>query len=218
MSRTVSGTYIASDAAVKVEVGFVPDKVRLTTAIGGTELVFDWLKVMGDTSALTGQYGIKDAAGAKTHATTAATGIIAYDEVANKVLLPAPNGEGEEAADVPLAYTLARSDAATARSTTALGTILKPSSGNETGYIYECTTDGTSTGEPTWGTVPGEIVTDGTTKFITREEKVFQGVAKGFEVGVDICTNGEIHAFTAELHDASQDMGDADNTNPVRLW
>ena len=45
-----------------------------------------------------------------------------------------------------------------------LGNLVIPTSGNETGYQYRCTTAGTShaTTEPTWPTTPGVTVIDGT--------------------------------------------------------
>jgi len=218
MSQIISGTYIASDAAVNVECGFVPDRVKLTTAVGGTELVYEWLKVMGDTDALTGQYGILDTAGAKSVPSTAATGITAYDTAVVKQMLPAPNGEGLIGADLPDAF-VAGTAQPTARTTTALGTVTKPSQGNETGLVYECTT---STGvygtEPTWPTLSGDTVTDDQSNVWTARESVIQNQGvQGFTVGASVCTDGEIHAFTAEMHDKSSNMGDADVTNPVLL-
>lgn len=219
MSKIVSGTYISSDIAVGVECGFVPDKVRLTTAIGGTELIFDWLKAMGDTSALTGQYGIKDDAGAKTHATTAATGIIALDSSETGVLIESPADSGKKVFASVSDWVATTNYSTGERTVTTIGTIVRPP--DHIGKVFELTTD-TSTGdsEPTggWNVQPGDTVTDGGGNIWTcREENITNRGLKGFTVGVDICTNGEIHAFTAEKHDRAEDMGDADVENPVRF-
>ena len=133
----VSGTYISPNGvAANIECGFVPDWVKLVQDLGDTELYYDWFRVMGNTSALTGQYGIVDAAGAKTVISTAATGIIAYDTVVQQQMLPSPDGDGLIGASLPSSWTQARASAASARSTTALGTIIKPTSGNENGLIF----------------------------------------------------------------------------------
>ena len=215
--ETVSGTYISPNGvAANIECGFVPDRVKLIQDLGDAELYYDWFKVMGDTSALTGQFGIVDSGGAKTVISTAATGIIAYNTTANKQMLPAPNGEGLIGADLPEEWTQARASAASQRSTTALGTIIKPTSGNENGLIFECTNDATGGAtEPTWPTKPGDSVTDGSVIWIARESIIRNLGVKGFTVGASINTNGDICVFVAEKHDKSQDMGDADVTNPV---
>ena len=219
MSQIVSGTYTSRDAAVSVECGFIPDKVRLTTAVGGTELVFDWLRVMTDTSALTGQYGVKDDAGAKTHATTAATGIIPLDTSETGVLIESPADSGKKIFASVSDWAAATSYAAGERTVTTIGTIVRPP--DHIGKVFELTTDtGSGTSEPTggWNVLPGDTVTDGGGNIWTcREENIVNRGLKGFIIGVDICTNGEIHAFTAEEHDRAEDMGDADVQHPVRF-
>ena len=220
MSRMkVSGAYISPNGvAANVECGFIPDRVKLIQDLGDAELYYDWFRVMGNTPALTGQYGIVDSGGAKTVISTAATGIIAYDTTVLQQMLPAPDGEGLLGAALPAAWTQTLSSAASARSTTALGTIIKPTRGNETGLIYECTTDATGGAtEPTWPTVVGESVTDGSVVWIARESIIESRGVKGFTVGASINTDGDICVFVAETHDKSQDMGDADVTNPVRF-
>lgn len=214
--KTVSGALIASDAAINIECGFIPDFIRLWTAINGTELVYEWFKALGDTDAQTGQYGLLDTGGAKSVPTTAATGIIAYDAAADKVALPSPTGEGEQFADHPDAF-VAGTAQPTARTTTAIGTLTKPSTGNENGLIAECTDDNGVYGtEPTWPTQPGQSVTDDNSNIWTmRETKAVVIGVKGFTIGVTVATDSEILAFKAEQHDRSEDMGDADVKSPV---
>ena len=214
--KVVSGALIASDAAINVECGFEPDYVEMYTAVGGTELKYTFFKPLVDTSAGTGQFGILDTAGAKSVPTTAATGIVTYDAAANKVALPSPTGQGEAFADHPAAFVAGTSQP-TARTATALGTLTKPSTGNENGLIAECTTDNGVYGtEPTWPTQPGQTVTDDQSNVWTmRENKaVVIGVA-GFTIGVTVATDSEIIVFKAEQHDRSEDMGDADVKSPV---
>ncbi|KKL65965.1 hypothetical protein LCGC14_2149710 [marine sediment metagenome] len=215
--KIVSGTYIAGANAANIECGFIPDYVELWTAVNGTELVYHWSKVFGDTSALTGQYGILDTAGVKSVPTTAATGIIAYDATALSVMLPNPAGGADLRADLPSAYTVALSTAATARTATALGSIVKPSLGNENGLLAECTTAGTGSAEPTWPTIAGETVVDNSVTWTMREWKTEARGVKGFTVGATVCSDGEIHVFRAEQHDRAEDMGDNGLIDPSRF-
>lgn len=219
MHKIVSGTFIAKDAATNVKIGFVPDYVKLWTAIGGTELIHEWFKCMGDTAAGTGQYGIVDSGGAKTHNANANAGIIAYDAKTLKAMLIAPDGT-EKSATIygDFTYAKAQSLTPTARTTASnvMGSIIRPTTKN--GFLYECTTQGgamTSLTEPTWGTIPGETTSDGSNTWTCREEKLKWVGGRGFTVGVDICTDSEILCFKAEQHDRSGDMGDADTEDPV---
>lgn len=219
MSKIVSGTLIASDAAINVECGFVPDFVRLWTDIGGTELVYEWFKVLGDASAGTGQYGILVTQGSSTGVpTTAATGIIAYDVSVAKLAFDNPSGDGpDQFADFPDAF-VAGASRPTARTSSAIGTITKPSKGNENGLVAECTSDSGVFGtEPTWPTKPGDTVSDGTNTWTMRTTKIVQVGVKGFTIGVTVATNSEILVFKAEQHDRSEDMGDADTESPVQF-
>jgi hypothetical protein len=217
MVKKVSGTFIMDGSAINIECGFIPDKVKVVYNLeeGDNEVIHEWWRALEDI-ATNGRYGISiSATGAVTVPTTAATGITTYDTVADKILIVSPNGEGFTEADPPNPYTVARSTAATARSTTALGTVLKPSSGNETGYVYECTTAGTGSAEPTWPTVPGQTVTDGTTVFTTRESRVKKVGVKGFTIGATMSTDSDVGVFEAEQHDRTGDFGDAVIRDPI---
>ena len=219
--KIVSGALIASDAAINVECGFAPDFVRLWTAIGGTELLYEWYKALVDTSAGTGQYGILVTQGSATGVpTTAATGIIPYDASVIKALMPAPNGSGLSAKEITgtFAEAKAASVTPTARTTSVVGEIIRATV--STGFLYECTVQGgamTSLTEPTWSLVLGETTSDGSNTWITRVDKTKLVGVKGFTIGVTVATNGEILAFKAEEHNRSEDMGDADSQSPVRF-
>lgn len=215
-----TGSFIADGNEVDVEVGFIPDFV---IAFEGQEetnpQVHFWLRERIDAASAEAQFGILDTGGTKTKHAAAVNGFAPLDEANNQILLPSPNGSGESLSPVPEAYTVARSTAATARSTTALGTVLKPSTGNETGYVYECTTAGTGSAEPaTWPTVPGESITDGTVIYITREEKVIQGNVKGFTLGAtgqDDSDEWTWIAFAADKVTPEVDAADVTVGNPV---
>ena len=193
------GSFVADGNAIDVNVGFVPDFVIAFEGYEETNpAIHYWSRDRIDAASALGQFGlIMSGTGTVTVHADADNGFAELDEATNKILLPAPDGDGERQADVPNPYTLARSSAATARSTTALGTVLKPSRGNETGYVYECTTAGTGSAEPDWPTVPGESITDGSTVFICREEKVVQGNVKGFTVGATISTDTDEWSWLA---------------------
>ncbi len=215
MGQKVSAKVIATADAMNVDIGFIPDEVWLWTALGGTELTYHWLRVLADAAG-TGQYGMLDSAGAKSTPTTAATGIIPYlgDEVP-RVRIVSPDGDGFQQALVTGDYTVTRSTNATARSITAIGTILRPTIHN--GYVYECTVAGTGSAEPTWPIIPGETVLDNDVEYICREEDIVRAAGLGFTIGATICSDGEILAFTAEQHLKYRDLGDADSTDPVSL-
>jgi hypothetical protein len=218
MSKSVSGTYIASDAAVGVEVGFVPDHVKLTTALGGTELVYDYYKVLADTTAGTGQYGVLDTAGAKSVATTADTGIIPLASGDVGVLIESPQDSGKQIFAAVLDWAAATDYSSGERTAVAIGTIVRPPV--HINKVFELTTDtAAGTSEPaTWDVQPGDTVTDGGANVWTcRDENVTRRGVNGFQVGVTVCTDGEIHVYEATQNDRSSDQGDADAENPVRL-
>lgn len=220
MSKSVSGTYIASDAAVPVEVGFVPDRVKLTTAVGGTELVYDYYRVLADTTAGTGQYGILDTAGAKSTPTTADTGIIPLSSSDIGVLIESPQDSGKQVFTTVVDWNDATTDysGVAVRTATVIGYIVRPPAHNN--RVFELTT-ATAAGasEPTtWDVQPGDTVTDGGSNIWTcRDENVTKRGVNGFQVGVTVCTNGEIHVYEAFADDRSSDQGDADAGVPVRL-
>jgi hypothetical protein len=215
--KKVGGSFIADGSAVNVDIGFVPDSFRAWEGIEeGNPKIHYWRKDCANVSGSYGQYGFTNTAGTISTCASAAAGFASYDTVAQKVLLPAPNGEGEQAGDYPNSWTQARSSAATARSTTALGTTIRPTSGNETGYIYECTTAGTgSATEPTWPTTKGESVTDGSTVWITRDQKVKNIGAKGVTVGATLSTDSDQWLWEAEVWDSEAPERDAASYDPV---
>jgi len=212
-SRIVSGKFLASNAAVNVECGFVPDYIEAFSALGGTEIKYEWFKVLYDyAAAALGKFGfVTD--GAPAHVAAATNGFMPYDTSVESVVLPAPDGDG-----FLKATSIADFDAAeagyTARTIAALGSVVRPTVHN--GFVYEQTTHVGAGVEPTWPTKVGESVTiAGGDTWICREERIVRTGVKGFTVGATICTDGEYWAFKAEKHDRYNYMGDADVENPV---
>ena len=129
------------------------------------------------------------------------SGDLAYDDV----LIALAEDVFASVAD----WTSAGVTAATARSATAVGTIIRPTTHN--GRVYECTTAGTSSGtEPTtYSTVVGETVTDNDVVFTCIVEEVAQKSAAGLTVGATTQTNsGENYLWVERSADA-KDRGDA---------
>jgi hypothetical protein len=213
-SKIVSGKFLASTAEVNVECGFVPDYIEAFSALGGTEIKYEWFKVLYDTAAAAlGKYGfVTD--GAPAHVAAATNGFRPYDTSVESVVLPAPDGDGYMKAASIADYNIATTY--TARSVTALGSVVRPSTHN--GFVYELITasGGAAGAEPTWPTKVGDTVTATSTDvWICREERVVRTGVKGFTVGATICTDGEYWVFKAEQHDRYSYMGDADVENPV---
>lgn len=219
MSKIVSGKLTVGAVAVNVECGFIPDYVQAISAIGGTEITFEWWKVLYDTvAAAKGKFGFVTSI-APAHVAAATNGIIPYDTSIESVLLPAPDSDG-----VVMAPSIADYSTTTtyvARDLSAgvevLGSVVRPTTHN--GFVYECivASGGAAGAEPTsWGTtVGGRTVAGSGDEWICREERIARRGVKGFTLGATICTNGEEWVFRAEKHDRHADMGDADVENPV---
>ncbi len=215
MSRKVSGYFIASGVADNIECGFIPDEIHLIAALGATELEYMFLKILADLK-VAGRYGFTYSTSGVPEPATSGSGFTTYDAAAPKQMIPAPDGDGYTAAAMPAAWTQSLSSGATARSTTALGTLIKPTKGNETGLVYECTNDATGgSTEPTWPTRAGESVTDGSVIWIARASIIKVVGVKGFTVQATISTDGQLWAFTAEKHDRYENMGDLTVENPA---
>lgn len=215
----VSGTFIADNAiAANIEIGFIPDyleAIDLTTTL----IIYRWYRCLADAET-TGQYGIADdGAGVISECASADYGFLPYDEGENnRVLIENPSTGLLVPQSVYGDYGAAvdYSSVGAARSTTAIGTIVRPTTHN--GYVYELitTASGTDT-EPTWPTTPGETVDAGYHIWMCREENFTKGGGKGFTVGASISTDSDVWVFRAERHDRTGDMGDADGPDPVNF-
>lgn len=214
--KKVGGHFIADGDAVNIDVGFVPDKFVAIAKYEETNLVnYEWLRERANTANANGQFGITRAAGggALTKLSSAAGGFEAYDETANQVLVPAPDGDGVTqgtVADYNTATTY------TVRSTTALGSIIRPTV--KTGFVYELinASSGAAGTEPTFSTtVGGSTTATSGDIWITREENTVAGGAKGVTVGADIGTDSDEWSWEAELWDAVKPEQDAASFDPV---
>ena len=109
-------------------------------------------------------------------------------------------------------WTEVRSDAATARTATAPGTYIKPTSGGgDPGSIFECIVDGDGgTTEPTWGVVDGEVTIDGTTQWIKVNVSRQRGGYQGVVIAAAVQTNGQLMYYLALQADQSIVHGDVD--------
>ena len=218
--KSVIMDFIEDGGAINFDIGFIPDHVRYISKLeeGSGEVKFDWYRARFLNGGL-GLYGISSAEGVLTLPTTAATGIIPYTEGEDNAVLITHPDTGKLVRASVLDWTKTRSDNATARSITALGTVLRPTKHN--GRVYECTTDGTgSSTEPTdavWDVQPGETVTDGSTVFTARKEIMTKGGGMGFTIGVDISTDGDECLIIATEYDKSEDVGDVDGLDPVKF-
>jgi hypothetical protein len=213
-----TGSFVADGNEVDVEVGFVPDFV-----IGfegweeGTFQIQYWLRQRIDAASAVGQFGGQDAGGTKSVHAAATNGFAPLDEIALRLLLPNPAGGDDLAVALPNPYTVQRSTDATARSATALGTVLKPSINNSAaklGLVYECLTAGTGSAEPTWPTVAGGRVLDNDVEYIAREEKTENRGIKGFTLGATGQTDTDEWtwvAFAADKVSPDRDMANFDN-------
>jgi len=221
--QKVSGHFIAPNAAaVNLNLGFVPSYFKAYSALGGTELLWEWYKILAELET-TGQYGIvDDGAGAKSMCADADNGIIAYDTESPAVELPAPSGTGytkvissNGSYDKTKCTVFTDGGAQpTARSTSVVGTVVWPSTRN--GCVYECTVSAGVLGtEPTWPTKPGNTISDGTNTWICREERICTIGAKGVTLGASIMTDNQIWVYEAELHEDVVSKGDAQGVDPL---
>ena len=213
----VSGYFVASAGPDNIECGFVPDEVHCISALGGTELEFSFFKILADLAA-SGQYGFTYSTTGVPDPAASGSGIATYDTSSPKLAFDNPTGDGPDVyADFPAAFE-AGTTSPTARTGSAIGTITKPSIGNENGLVAECTASAGVFGtEPTWPTRPGDTVSDGTNTWTMRETKIVQAGVKGFTVQAGIASDGELWVFTAEKHDRYENMGDLDVENPARF-
>jgi hypothetical protein len=209
--KCVQRVLIGSGAAVNLDLGFEPHRVEVDlvdTATNSVFYVWDGRSQQEHATAVTDstEYGTKITEGVTAICDTTAKGISLYNGAKTpQVLINSPKpGADDEKTDV-LDYTVARSTAATARTATAVGTVLRPTTHN--GYVYECTTAGTGSAEPTWPTTPGETVTDGTTVFTCREENVVANKGVGITLGATLLTSGALFFVRAYMYDDVVDLG-----------
>jgi hypothetical protein len=196
-------------SAVNIDLGFIPDFAIMLANTGQTNPdIYLWFRRFVDDQSMYGLL-ITGSTGVVTRVTTAATGLDAFDSKFQQVRVESPvPGRGKQLADVS---DWAASTSATARTASAVGTIVRPTTKN--GYVYECTTGGTTNdteGEPTWPTTPGDTVTetDGVV-WTCREEEAAIGGAKGLTAGATTQTDAREYFIYATKSELDRDAGDA---------
>lgn len=205
-------------AAYNLALGFVPHFVEILmyNATHGSNVTLKWFGELMEDCAIViaggGIYGHLYTEGAVSEA-DADTGIQSYEGSKVPVVLvdsPIPGKGLVNASVVDWSYSV--SDAATARTGSVLGTIVRPTTHN--GYVYECTkVMATASGvpEPTWPTTPGESVVDGDSDegiWVCREENIANAGEFGITIGQTLAADSQILFVNAFGADSSRDLGD----------
>ena len=199
MSRIKVGQFTPDGSTdIALPIGFVPDYLHIIEVGNSTPNEVMWFKKQESdvTGQIAGTY-VTGSTGATSNLADAG-GITAYSS--------------KSQAPTVSSYTTTVSSAATARTATAPGSYVKPSSGNaqDRGSIYECLTAGTGTAEPTWPSVDGEQVLDNDVLYekvnVSKQTIGYEGVL----IDAAIMTNGQEMYYAAFLADESVDHGDTD--------
>lgn len=210
--KCIMRALIASAAAYNMELGFEPDRVEVDLiSTDNASILYIWNGRSQQEHATcvtdSTEYGIKIAEGTTTICDTVAKGISLYaGSKTPRVLIEHPLTGKLEPQDVA-DYTSTLAEAATARSATVIGTILRPTTHN--GYVYECSDTSGSAGaaEPTWGTTPGEETVDGALSFTCRKENITAGKGKGITLGETLMATTDLLFVRAYKFDDIVDLG-----------
>jgi hypothetical protein len=205
MSYFKDGHFEPDGALINLPIGFIPDFMILCEVGATNPIFYYWWRRQEQDEASGSQEGVIDTAGTKTLAADSG-GITAYDTSTQSPTLNE--------------WTTARSTAATARTNTADGTYIRPSSSSTTDAdaVFECTTAGTgSATEPTWNTGIGQTTLDGSTVWeAVNVARIRQGY-KGVIIAAALMTNGQEMYYSAWKSDESVDEGDVDGwTDGIR--
>lgn len=208
MSRLILRHFQTDGLEIIVDLGFIPDLVRVWLDEGTRPDVLTWFRRMVDDESSIYGFLSQGSDGIVTRATTAGTGIVAYDTTQQGVLIESPVG-GKVFASVTN-FAIATNYATGERTASAIGTIVRPIVHN--GFVYELTTDqSTGDGEPTWPTIPGETVQDsGNNVWTCRLEEVTVIGAKGIVIGATVTQNDDDNQIYVEAFKADRDPADLD--------
>lgn len=204
-------------ADINLDIGFVPDMFMLMAMEDTTNpnltLWWDEMANMEDAGDQNGC--LMDGNGTTNIAYCAASqGITEYDTAAYKAKIPAVDGHGFQEATIYGDYAYGKSVplTPTARTTSVLGSVIRPTTKN--GFVYECTAGEVSMAaltEPTWPVIPGDTVSDGSNTWICREERLVKSGHKGVTIASELQTNGEYAYWIAFKSVQHKDDGDAAN-------
>jgi len=205
--KFVTGHFEADGAIIYLPIGFVPDYFFMCDASYTTATIFyHWWKALEEDAFATALEGFSVSQGVTADLATTA-GISEYDT-------------GTETPTI-LEYTTVNADAATARTSTAPGTFLRPSSTAtnidgakaDRSAIFECVTAGTSSAEPAWPVSMGAQVTDNTNVYELVNEPSVRAGYQGVAIAAALMTDGDEHFYNAFLADESIDWGDVSSWN-----
>jgi hypothetical protein len=204
MGKLVLRHFEADGLATILDLGMVPDMVKLILDEGTYPDIITWFKRMVDDESIYGHL-LTGSSGVVTRVTTAAEGIEAYDSSGEAVLID--TGGAKEKKVIPSLWTA--STAYTARSGVTPGQVVRPVTRN--GYVYECTSAGTTgASEPTWPTIPGNTVVDNGATWTCRDEKVVKYGKKGITIGASVSQNTNGNQCYVEAYQADRDPSDID--------
>ena len=196
--------WLADGGDVYLPIGFIPDYFEMIEDTADTQIIFyHWWRAMELDMGTGKQEGISVTEGVTANLADDA-GIVAYDS----------GSEGPTISE----YSVARSTAATARTATAPGTFLKPSSTGTTvdgldadrSLVFECITAGTGSAEPNWNPTIGGTTTDGTTVFETVNQPTYRSGYQGVKIDDGLMTDGDEHFYNAWQADQATDLEDVD--------
>ena len=204
MGQIKTGHFEQDGGAVYVPVGYVPNYLLLVDYHTSTNIIlYHWWSEMETEEAANAQEGFSVAEGVTARLADDG-GIAAYNS-------------GSEGPTVT-AWTTAVSTAATARSATAAGTFVKPSTSGtiDTGetadrsLIFECITAGTGgSTEPTWNPAVGGQTVDGSTVWETVVEPTVRKGYQGFSIAAALMTDGQEAYYLALQADNDVNLGDS---------
>jgi hypothetical protein len=215
-AEILTGSWTGDGNAAPIELGAVPHHVQVVGLTATNPTIIDWFSRQEDDEA-TNKYGqlTAGASGIVTYATTAATGISELKSESTGVLIDSPKDSDLQVFTTVADWVAATdySSAGTARTATAIGTVVRPPTHNN--RVFELTTaTGVGTSEPTggWDVQPGETVTDGGSNVWTcRQENVTKDGVMGFTVGATAQTDGIVYYYKALVALEDDGKGNADD-------
>ncbi len=185
---------------VYIPLGFIPDWVEMIYrgASSTNAVIYKWNSMLADLGTVIDGWSFTDGVDAEI---ASGSGIAAYDS----------------ASEIPSIsdWTQSVGSAATARSSTAHGTYVRPSSSStfDRSAIFECVTDGTSGAtEPDWSKAPadGYQITDGTTVWERVTVPTTRVGYQGIRIAASVVGNGYEAYILAVKADEVIDYGDVD--------
>lgn len=196
MNQILVGHFEADGALIYLPIGFIPDYFKLVEFHTNTNIIFyEWWRRMEQDQASGKLEGISITEGVTANLADSG-GIVAYDS-------------GSQA---PTIATWAASTAYTARTATADGSFVRPTTSSTTDRdaIFECVTAGTSgSTEPTWPAGTGEqSASDNGVIWERVNEPLRRAGYQGVRIAAALMTDGREYYYLALQADDAYDHGD----------